>query len=71
MRDEHVLRDRALGHPPDERRLAVPPRREDDDVLTVQDVRQQLGDLGLAIGERLVERERAVAEGIRRHPPQA
>ena len=65
--DEHVLGDRLLRDAPHERRLAVAPRSEDDDVLAVQDVGQELLDLGLAIGEGLVEGERAVAERVRRH----
>ena len=64
--DEHVLRDRLLRHAPDERRLAVAARREDDDVLAVQDVGQELGDLGLAVREGVVEGEGAVAERVRR-----
>ncbi len=67
VRDEHALRDRLLRDAPDERRLAVAPRGEDDDVLSVQDVGEELRDLGLAVGERVVERERAEAEGVRRH----
>ena len=59
--------DRLLRHAPHERRLAVAPRGEDDDVLAVQDVGQELLDLGFAIGEGLVEGERAVAERVRRH----
>ena len=69
--DEHALLDGLLRDPPHERRLAVAPGGEDDDVLAVQDVGEELGDLGLAIRERLVERERAVAEGVRRHPRQS
>ena len=55
-----VLRDA-----PHQRRLAIAARREDDDVLAVADVGPQLGDLLLAIGEGIVERQRAVAKGIR------
>jgi hypothetical protein len=65
LRDQHVLGHQLLRGPPDQRRLAVASRREHDDVLAVQDVGLELGELGLAVGERLVERQRAVAERIR------
>ena len=67
MGDEHVLGDRLLRDAPHERRLAIAPRGEHDDVLAVQDVGEELLDLGLTVGERLVEGERAVAERIRHH----
>ena len=60
-----------LGSPPHERRLAVAPGGEHHHVLAVQDVRLELGELPLAVGERLVEREIAEAERVpRSHPVQ-
>ena len=59
--------DELLHRLPDQRRFAVAPRREDDDVLAVQDVELELLDLSLAIRERLVERQPAEAEGVGRH----
>ena len=57
-------RAQLLRRPPHQRGLAVAPRREDHDVLPVADVGAQLGDLGLAVREGLVEGERAELEGI-------
>ena len=72
LRDEHVAGgDELLGGAPDERGLAVAARREDDHVLAVSQVCGQLAELGLAVRERFVEGEVAVAEGIGvapRHP---
>ena len=62
--DEHLAAHELLGHPPHQRRLAVAPRGEDDHVLAVGDVGPELGDLALAIGEGLVERQRAEAERV-------
>ncbi len=59
-----LLGDQLLGDLPDQRRLAVPARREHDDVLAVVRVGEQLGHLCLAVGERLVQRERAEAERV-------
>ena len=61
---EHLLAHQLVRCAPHERGLAVAARREDDDVLAVADVGLELGDLLLAVGERVVERERAEAEGI-------
>ena len=55
-----------LRHPPHERRLAVPAGREQHHVLAVADVCLELRDLVLAVGERVIERQRAVAEGVGR-----
>ena len=65
--DEHVPGDRQLRDTPHERRLAVAPRSKHDDVLAVQDVGEELRDLGLAVREGVVERERAIAERIGGH----
>ena len=64
--DQHSLRAELLDRPPDQRRLAVAAGGEDDDVLAVAGVGDELGDLVLAVRERLVERQRAEAEGVRR-----
>jgi hypothetical protein len=64
--DEHAPALQLLRHAPDQRGLAVAPGREDDDVLAVGHVGLELGDLALAVGEGLVERERAEAERIGR-----
>jgi hypothetical protein len=47
-----------------QRRLAEPPRREDDDVLPVESVGGELADLGVAIGEGVIERNGSVFEGV-------
>jgi hypothetical protein len=65
--DEHATADELLRDAPHQRRLAVAPGREDDDVLAVGDVGPQLGDLAHAVGEGLVERQRAETERVRRH----
>ena len=63
--DEHLVpADELLRGPPDERRLAVAARREDDDVLAVADVRLELPQLRLAVGEALVEGEVAEVERV-------
>src|SRR5215210_3200480 len=64
--DQDPLRRQLLAGARDERRLAVAAWSEHDDVLAVQHVRAQLRQLVFAVGERLVEREGAVAEGVRR-----
>ena len=62
--DQHAPAHEVLRDAPHQRRLAIAARREHDDVLAVADVGPQLGDLLLAIGEGIVERQRAVAKGI-------
>ena len=62
--DQHVLPEEVLRRPPNERRLAEAARREDDDVLAVEDVTLEFGELGLAVGERVIEGQVAEAEGI-------
>ena len=62
--DEHLLAHAAPAPRANERGLAVAPRGEDHHVLPVADVGAQLGDLRLAVGERLVERERAEPERV-------
>ncbi len=65
LRDEHLVpTDELLRGPPDEGRLAVAARREDDDVLAVADVRLELAQLRLAVGEALVEGEVAEVERV-------
>ena len=64
LRHEHLLAHELVRRPPDERGLAVAARREDHDVLAVADVGLELGDLLLAVRERVVERERAEAERV-------
>src|SRR4051812_11994534 len=64
LRHEHLLAHEALLDAVDERRLAEPARGGDDDVLAVARIGQQLRDLGVAVGERLVAGEGAEAEGI-------
>ena len=67
LRDEDTRLPEPLRRAPNERRLAVASRSEDDDVLPVADVGEELVELGLPVGERVVEGERAVAERIRCH----
>jgi hypothetical protein len=73
LADEHAVADEALLDAVDERRLAEAPRREDHDVLAIAGVREQLRDLVVAVGERLVAGEGAEAErvgvGTAGHPP--
>ena len=64
LRDQRLLGRQLLRRAPHQRRLAEAAQREDDDVLPVANVGLELGDLRLAVGERLIERERAVAEGV-------
>ena len=64
LRDEHAVLDELLGHPPHQRGLAVPARREDHHVLAVAGVGYEAVDLVLAIREGLVEGERAELEGV-------
>ena len=64
LRGQHALASEVGDGPEHERGLAVAARCEDHDVLPVADVRLQLAQLPLAVGERLVEGERAVAEGV-------
>src|SRR5581483_10271135 len=56
--------DETLRCAPDERRLAVSARREDDDVLAVSHVGRQLCELPLAIGEPGVQGDVAEVEGV-------
>jgi hypothetical protein len=63
--DEHFPAQRLLRRTQHERRLAVPPRRVDEHVLAVPHVRDQLPQLALAVGERLVEREVPERERVR------
>ena len=62
--DENPLPDQLAERRPDGRRLPVAARRDDRDVLAVADVRLELGELGLAVGEGLVGDEIAVVEGV-------
>ena len=64
MGDEDPPAMELLLDAPDERGLPVAARREDDDVLAVSRVGDELRDLLRPVGERVVERERAVAERI-------
>ena len=67
LRDENlVTAHELLRRAPDQRGLPVATRREDDDVLTVEDVGLELPKLVVAVGEALVEGEIAEVEGIRR-----
>jgi hypothetical protein len=61
--DEHASAAQLLDGAQHERRLPVAPRGEDDDVLSVQDVGLELAQP--AVGEGLIEGERAEAEGVR------
>src|SRR5215211_2168848 len=63
--DEDPNRHQLLLDAPDQRRLPVAPRRQDHDVLAALCVGDELVDLRHAIGERLVERQRAIPEGVR------
>jgi hypothetical protein len=62
--DEHLLPQRLLGRAQDERRLAVAPRRVQEDVLAVAHVGRELAHLVLPVGERLVEGEIAERERV-------
>src|SRR4029079_10380257 len=64
LADEDPLADEALRDAVDERRLAEAAGGEDHDVLAVAGVGEQLGDLVVAVGERLVAGERAEAERV-------
>ena len=64
LRDEHVVLDELLGHPPNQRGLAIPARCEDHDVLPVAGVGYEAGHLGLAIRERVVKGEGAEPERV-------
>ena len=64
--DEQPVPERALGRPHDERRLAVPARGVQDDVLTRLHVGDEHAELAFAVGERVVECERAVRERVPR-----
>jgi hypothetical protein len=66
LRGEDTLPPEVGDRAQDEGGLAVAARCEDHHVLPVADVRLQLSQLPLAVGERLVEGERAVAEGVLR-----
>ena len=54
----------SLTRAPDQRGLSVAARGEDHDVLAVADVGDQLGELAVAVGERLIERQRAEAKRV-------
>ena len=62
--DQDALGEEVLLRAPDERRLPIAPGGEDHDVLAVADVLLELAQLGVAIGERLVERQCAVAKRV-------
>src|SRR4029453_6778604 len=63
LRRPHALASEVGDGPEHERGLAVAARCEDHHVLPVADVRLQLAQLPLAVGERLVEGGRAGAGG--------
>ena len=67
LRDQDALPRQLLRRPEDERRLAVPARGEDDDVEPVADVRLELTQLVVPVGERRVEGEIAEVERIPWH----
>ena len=62
--DEDPLPDRALRGTKNEGRLAVPPRRVDEDVLSVLHVPDELADLEVPIGERAIQRKCAEGERV-------
>ena len=63
--DEDLLGERLLSRFQDERRLAVAAGGIEEDVLAVPHVGEQLGDLVLAVGEPVVQREVSESEGVR------
>ena len=65
VRDQHVVGQHLLRGAQHERRLAIAPRREDDDVLSVSHVGGQRGDLGRPVRERLVLGQVAEGERVR------
>ena len=65
--DEDPLPDRALRGTEDEGRLAVPPRRVDEDVLSVLHVPDELADLEIPVGERAIQRKCAEGERVGMH----
>jgi hypothetical protein len=71
VRHQGAPGDQLLRKPPDQRGFPISSRREQDDVLAVAGVGRELGELGLAIGEGVVERQRTEAERIRRRIAQA
>ena len=67
--DGHVDRQRAATcrgpqRLPDERRLAIPPGRNQEDLLSGQQIARQPIELGLTIDERYGRHDFAVDEGI-------
>ena len=64
--DERAAAHELLRRSPDERGLPEPPWGEQDDVLPGERVGLQLGELAFAVGERLIERERAEPERVER-----
>jgi hypothetical protein len=64
LSDEDVFPDQLLGHAPHERGLAVAPRGEDDDILSIARVSHQARNLRLAIGECVVQSQGSEPEGI-------
>jgi len=67
--EQRLLTHRLLGRAQDEGGLSVAAGRVDEDVLAVEHVRDELAQLGLAVGERLVERQVAEGEGVGCQPP--
>ena len=65
--DEDVVPQRLLHRAEDERRLAEPPRREQDDVLAVAQVGGELVALALAVDEGVVERQGPERERVHIH----
>ena len=54
----------AVERLPDQRRLAVAPRRDQEDLLPGCEVADQPVELGLAVDERLAGDDLAVDEGV-------
>ena len=67
FRDERLAARELLRHAPDQRRLPVAARGKDDDVLPVAGIAEQCGNLGVAVGERVVQRDRPVPERVELH----
>ncbi len=65
--DQDALPHELLRHPPEQRRLAVPARGEDDHVLAVAGIGDERVDLDLSVRERRVQRQGPESEGVDGH----